>query len=66
MKVNGAKIKDIRIKRGLSREALAIKAGVTAQAVLHWEAGGVNTFSLLAKVADLLEVNEAVLLEAPE
>ena len=64
MKVNGAKIKDIRESLGLTREELATKARVTAQAVYSWENGNIGTFSLLAKVADLLGIPEKELLEA--
>ena len=63
MKVNGAKIKEIRESLGLTREELATKAKVTAQAVYSWENGNIGTFSVLAKVAELLEVPEQELLE---
>ena len=62
MKVNGAKIKEIREGKGMSREALAIKAGVTSQAVYSWEGGNIGTFSVLAKVAKALGVSEQELL----
>lgn len=64
MKVNGAKIKEIRESRGWSKEFLADKGNITRQAVESWEAGNVATFSTLAKVAALLEVKEGELLEA--
>lgn len=64
MKVNGAKIKEIRESLDLTREELATKAKVTAQAVYSWENGNIGTFSVLAKVADLLGVPEQELLEA--
>lgn len=66
MKVNGARIREIREGKGLSREEVAIRAGVTAQAILHWEAGGVRTFSVLAKVANALGIDESAILEASE
>ena len=66
MKVNGMKIKEIREGQGLSREALAIKAGVTAQAITHWEGGRIRTFAVLAKVADALGVDESAILETGE
>jgi len=64
MKVNGEKIKQIREAQGLSREHLAIKAGVTAQAVYSWEGGNVGTFTTLGKVAQALGVPEQELIEA--
>ncbi|MHB8084253.1 MAG: helix-turn-helix domain-containing protein [Dehalococcoidia bacterium] len=63
MKVNGTKITEIREGRGWSREFLAIRAGVTAQAVYSWEGGNVATFTTLAKVAKALNVPEQELLE---
>lgn len=63
MKVNGDKIKAIREGQGISREALAIKTGVTAQAVYSWEKGNVGTFSVLSKIAQALNISENELLE---
>jgi len=63
MKVNGAKIKEIREGRGWSKEFLADKAGITRQAVESWEAGNVNTFTTLGKVAQALGVPEQELIE---
>lgn len=63
MKVNGAKIKAIRESQEMSREQLAIKANVTAQAVYSWENGNVATFSTLAKVAQALGIPEMELIE---
>ena len=63
MKVDGAKIKLIRESRSLTKEAFAEKAQVSRQAIEAWERGNVGTFRTLAKIAELLDVPEAVLLE---
>ena len=63
MKVNGEKIKAIRESLGLSKEQVAVKAGVSAQAVFSWEQGNINTFATLAKVAGVLGVPEKDILE---
>jgi len=63
MKVNGEKIKMIRESLGLSKEEVAVRAGVSSQAVFSWEQGNVNTFATLSKVADALGVSEKEILE---
>lgn len=63
MKVDGAKIKLIRESRSLTKEAFAEKAQVSRQAIEAWERGNVGSFRTLAKIAELLDVPERVLLE---
>lgn len=63
MKVDGAKIKLIRESRSLTKKAFAEKAKVSRQAIEAWEQGNVKSFSTLAKIAELLDVPEKVLLK---
>jgi transcriptional regulator with XRE-family HTH domain len=63
MKVNGEKIKFIRESRSLTKEAFAAKAKVSRQAIEAWERGNVGSFRTLAKIAELLEVPEKLLVE---
>ena len=63
MKVDGNKIKLIRESRSLTKEAFAEKAQVSRQAIEAWERGNVGSFRTLAKIAELLDVPEKVLLE---
>lgn len=63
MKVNGAKITEIRESQGWSKEFLADRAGISRQALESWEAGNVAKFTTLSRIADLLGVEESELLE---
>ena len=63
MKVDGAKIKLIRESRRLTQADLADQAGVSRQAVISWEQGGVGSFRLLNLIAGLLEVPPEIFLE---
>ena len=63
MKVNGQKIRDIRQALGMSTSLLAEKAGVTRQAVEAWERGGVGSFRMLERIANILQVPEKLLLD---
>jgi transcriptional regulator with XRE-family HTH domain len=65
MKVDGSKIKLIRESRRLTQEALAIQAGVSRQAVISWEKGGVGSFRILNKIAELLKVPPEIFIEKP-
>jgi transcriptional regulator with XRE-family HTH domain len=63
MKVNGDKIKLIRESRSLSLAEFAEKANVSRQAADRWERGFVRSFRTLAKIAEILDVPEKVLIE---
>jgi DNA-binding XRE family transcriptional regulator len=63
MKVDGSKIKLIRESRQMTQGDLAAGAGVSRQAVISWEKGGVGSFRILNKIADLLKVNPEILLD---
>jgi transcriptional regulator with XRE-family HTH domain len=63
MKVNGEKIKLIRESRNLTLVEFADKANVSRQAADRWERGAVHSFRTLAKIAEILDVPEKVLLE---
>jgi transcriptional regulator with XRE-family HTH domain len=63
MKVNGDKIKLIRESRNLTLVEFADKAKVSRQAADRWERGAVRSFRTLAKIAEILDVPEKVLLE---
>ena len=64
MKVDGAKIKLIRESRELTQGDLAAKAGVSRQAVISWEQGGVKSFRILNKIAELLQVKPDIFLDS--
>ncbi len=53
----GDKIKQFRIKKGITQEELGRLVGVTTQAVSKWERGGVPDAELLPNIADALNVN---------
>ena len=63
MKVNGQKIREIRLALGMSVSDLADKAKVTRQAVEAWEKGGIGSFRKLEQVAGILGVPEKLLLD---
>ena len=71
MKVNGAKIKELREKHGWSKEEFAGKfePQVTRQAIEAWERGAVGTFKTLNRIAEALKVSPEFLtvpsVEAP-
>jgi transcriptional regulator with XRE-family HTH domain len=63
MKVNGSKIKLIRESRRLTQEAFAAQAGVSRQSVITWEKGGVGSFRVLNKIAELLAVPPEIFID---
>ena len=66
MKVDGAKIKLIRESRQMTQGDLATQAGVSRQAVISWEKGGVGSFRILNKIAELLNVRPEIFLSESE
>jgi DNA-binding XRE family transcriptional regulator len=63
MKVNGEKIKEFREGLGWTVSDFAGKAKVTRQAVEAWEKDGVKAFRTLTKVAKILGVPPALLID---
>jgi transcriptional regulator with XRE-family HTH domain len=63
MRVDGAKIKLIRESRQMTQGDLATQAGVSRQAVISWEKGGVGSFRILNKIAELLGVKPELFLD---
>ena len=58
MQFIGARIREARIRRGLSQEALADRLGVSKAAVSGWETGKSRPFgSRLAQLAETLGVD---------
>lgn len=53
----GAMIAKLRKEKGATQEELAVKVGVSAQAVSKWENGGMPDAELLPKIADFFEVS---------
>ena len=53
----GRKIKEFRIKRGITQEELGNLVGVTTQAVSKWERGGTPDAELLPNIARALSVS---------
>ena len=53
----GRKIKEFRVKRGITQEELGNLVGVTTQAVSKWERGGTPDAELLPNIARALSVS---------
>lgn len=53
----GRKIKEVRMKRGITQEELGNLVGVTTQAVSKWERGGTPDAELLPNIARALRVS---------
>lgn len=61
LKISGEKIKQIRMKQGLSRAALARTSGISIRTLEDWEAGKRNprNFDLIDTVANALKCSPA-------
>lgn len=53
----GAMIAKLRKEKSVTQEELALKVGVSSQAVSKWENGGMPDAELLPKIADFFEVS---------
>ncbi len=53
----GRKIKEFRVKKGITQEELGSLVGVTTQAVSKWERGGTPDAELLPDIARVLGVS---------
>ena len=65
MKVTGQKIRQFREAKGLTSAELAAKINppVSRQALEAWERNGVGSFKTLTKIAQALDMPEAIFLD---
>ncbi len=61
MEVDVEKLKELRIDRGLSQRALALRAGLSPGAVWNLEQRGTGSPATLKRVADVLGVRPSEL-----
>lgn len=63
-----SRIKELRVRRGLTSRELAEMAGVTQRAVFKWERDGTGRMQLgcAVRIADALGVDVRDLYEAPD
>ncbi len=55
--VDGARLRQVRLARGLTQEDLANKTGVSRSAVAQWETGRAGLVDKLQKIAVALDVS---------
>ena len=60
----GDKIKELRIKKGITQEELATKLNISTQAVSKWENGGYPDLDLVPEIANYFNVTTDFLFDA--
>ncbi len=62
----GAKIKEFRLKKGMTQRELAERLNISMQAVSKWERGGTPDIFMIIPLAKILDVTPNQLLEYEE